>query len=97
MPGGPREGWERIKPVLEAIAAGVTIIASDVGGIPEILPKGSLVPVGDSAALAGAIAAADANPDRLAKEAAAMRAAAKSRLDAKLMAKSICEFYLRLN
>ena len=83
--------------VLEAIAAGVPIIASDVGGIPEILPKGSLVPVGDSIALAEAIRTATANPARLAKEAAALRTVAKSRFDAKLMAKSICEFYLKLN
>jgi glycosyltransferase involved in cell wall biosynthesis len=83
--------------VLEAVAAGVPIIASDVGGIPEILAKESLVPVGDSPALAGAIAVAVANPDRLAKQAAATRAVAKTRFDAKLMTKSICEFYLRLN
>ena len=83
--------------VLEAVAAGIPIIASDVGGIPEVLPKGSLVPVGDSIALARAIGAATAKPDRLAKEAAAMSATAKTRFDANLMAKSTCEFYPSLN
>ncbi|MBX9455785.1 MAG: glycosyltransferase [Rhizobium sp.] len=44
--------------VLEAIAAGRTVIASDVGGISEVLGKGSaaLVPAGDSDALARAMA-----------------------------------------
>jgi glycosyltransferase involved in cell wall biosynthesis len=44
--------------VLEALAAGRTVIASDVGGISEVLGKGSdaLVPPGDSDALAKAMA-----------------------------------------
>jgi glycosyltransferase involved in cell wall biosynthesis len=43
--------------VLEAAAAGVPIIASCVGGIPEIFgpDAGALVPPGDAAALASAI------------------------------------------
>jgi len=44
--------------VLEALAAGRTVIASDVGGISEVLGKGSdaLIPPGDSDALARAMA-----------------------------------------
>jgi glycosyltransferase involved in cell wall biosynthesis len=44
--------------VLEALAAGKTVIASDVGGISEVLAKGSpaLVPPGDSDALARVMA-----------------------------------------
>lgn len=44
--------------VLEALAAGRTVIASDVGGISEVLGKQSaaLVPAGDSDALAKAMA-----------------------------------------
>ena len=44
--------------VLEALAAGRTVIASDVGGISEVLGKGSdaLIPPGDSDALAKAMA-----------------------------------------
>ena len=37
--------------VLEAAAAAVPIIATDVGGIPEILPKNMLVPADDAGAL----------------------------------------------
>jgi glycosyltransferase involved in cell wall biosynthesis len=43
--------------LIHALAAGRPIIASDVGGIPEIVPErgGLLVPPGDAAALASAI------------------------------------------
>jgi glycosyltransferase involved in cell wall biosynthesis len=82
--------------VLEALAAGVPIIASKVGGIPEALPEASLVPIGDSAALASAIERAVANSPILEAEAAVLRNAAQVRLDAKIMAKAICEFYQRL-
>jgi glycosyltransferase involved in cell wall biosynthesis len=44
--------------VLEALAAAVPLIASDVGGIPEILSRDRLVPPGDASALAAAIAQA---------------------------------------
>ncbi len=44
--------------LLEAIAAGVNVVASDVGGVREMLQGyGTLVPPGDSAALAKAIKA----------------------------------------
>jgi glycosyltransferase involved in cell wall biosynthesis len=62
--------------VLEAIAGAVPIVATDVGGIPEIFgpDAGALVPAGDAAALAGAIDAALADPRRTDAEAAARRA-----------------------
>jgi glycosyltransferase involved in cell wall biosynthesis len=43
--------------ILEAMAAGLPIITTDVGGIPEVLPKGSawLCPPGDPEALATAM------------------------------------------
>jgi glycosyltransferase involved in cell wall biosynthesis len=51
--------------ILEAAGAGLPIIATRVGGIPEILGPDArvLVPPGDSAALAGAILAALRNRD----------------------------------
>jgi glycosyltransferase involved in cell wall biosynthesis len=61
--------------VLEAIAAGMPVVATDVGGIPEIFgpDAGALVPPGDAAALAGAIDAALTDPRRTDAEAAARR------------------------
>lgn len=62
--------------VLEAAAAGQPIIATRVGGIPEIFgPEASrLVPPDDPPALAAAIAAMlDATPEVLARDAASLR------------------------
>jgi glycosyltransferase involved in cell wall biosynthesis len=53
--------------VIEAMAAGRTVVASRVGGIPEVVDhdrNGVLVAPGDPQALAAAIAALVADPDR---------------------------------
>lgn len=73
-----REGWPNV--VTEALATGLRVVATDVGGIPEILDRatltparGALVPPGDAAALAAAIRAVLAVP----ADAAAVRAFAE--------------------
>jgi glycosyltransferase involved in cell wall biosynthesis len=43
--------------ILNALALGKPVVATAAGGIPEILPAAALVPVGDSAALAGKVVA----------------------------------------
>ncbi|MCX7424299.1 MAG: glycosyltransferase family 4 protein [Planctomycetia bacterium] len=53
--------------VLEAMAAGVPVVATAVGGTQEVVDDGEtghLVPAGDSAALAHRIIALASNPDR---------------------------------
>jgi glycosyltransferase involved in cell wall biosynthesis len=51
--------------VIEAGGAGIPIVASGVGGIPEILgPDGNLVPPENPVRLAEAIAAALDDPER---------------------------------
>jgi glycosyltransferase involved in cell wall biosynthesis len=42
--------------LLEAMARGLACLATPVGGVPQLLPAEALVPVGDAAALARAIA-----------------------------------------
>jgi glycosyltransferase involved in cell wall biosynthesis len=62
--------------VLEAIAAGMPIVTTDVGGIPEIFGSeaNQLVPAGDADALAGAIKTLVTSPE-------ASRVAAERRRD----------------
>jgi glycosyltransferase involved in cell wall biosynthesis len=52
--------------LLEAMAAGIPVVATNVGGVPEIVSDGAglLVPAGDEAALAGAIESLLDDPSR---------------------------------
>lgn len=70
-----REGWPNV--VTEALASGLPVVASAVGGIPEIVAApvaGELVPPGDEGALAAALLRQLAQPaDRAAVRAFAGR------------------------
>ncbi|WP_343423588.1 glycosyltransferase family 4 protein [Candidatus Amarolinea dominans] len=69
--------WENMPCVLlEAMACGVPIVASHVGGIPEIVDDavGILVPPGDVPALAAALTAALTQPERFDRRAMTQRA-----------------------
>ena len=61
--------------VLEAAAAGIPMIATKVGGIPEIFgpQSGLLIPAADTAALAQAISQAVKNPETMLRVAASLR------------------------
>ena len=53
--------------IIEAMAAGLPVVASDIGGIPELIPDsetGILVPVGDSAALRQALSRLSKDPQQ---------------------------------
>ncbi len=84
--------------VLEAIAAGMPIVATRVGGIPEIFGPAAhqLVPSGDAGALARAIEELFRDPARLAAEAAARREWLRPRFHIGTMHADIDGLYRRI-
>ncbi len=74
--------------VLEAAAGRVPMIASAVGGIPEILPEKDLCPVNNPEALARHIEMALAVPASVAADAKALSEAVRTTFSAETMAKS---------
>jgi glycosyltransferase involved in cell wall biosynthesis len=81
--------------ILEAAAAGVPLIASNVGGIPEILGPDAvdLVPPGDPAALARAIAQSLRNPERKDAAVSRLQARVRSMFSAEVMTDAILDAY----
>ena len=78
--------------VLEALAAGKPVIASDIGGIPEMLAREHLVPPGDAPRLAEALAVALRQADDEARTMARI-AAMRERFALARMADRITGFY----
>ena len=84
--------------VVEAMATGLPVIASAVGGLPEILGGGTagvLVPPGDADALARAIQALTAAPDRKKSLSRSARQQA-DRYDEQIMIDRLDALYRRL-
>jgi len=81
--------------VLEAIAAGLPIVATRVGGVPEIFgPRADeLVPPGDPAALAEAIDRMLANPAQAAHDARARREWLEPRFHIDVMQEQVEKLY----
>lgn len=82
--------------VLEAVAGRVPLIASDVGGIAEILPEKNLCPPDNPDALARHIEMALAIPVVLAQDAKTLSESARVAFDAETMARNVTDFYQRL-
>jgi glycosyltransferase involved in cell wall biosynthesis len=83
--------------VLEAAAAAVPLIATHVGGIPEILGEDDnrLLPPGDVAALAAALRSARAEPEKLAREALQARIRVEQKFSLARMAERMENIYRR--
>jgi glycosyltransferase involved in cell wall biosynthesis len=81
--------------VLEAIAAGLPLVATRVGGVPEILgPRADeLVAPGDPGALAAALARLLADPARAAADAQARRAWLLPRFNIDVMEEQVGKLY----
>jgi glycosyltransferase involved in cell wall biosynthesis len=81
--------------VLETVAAGVPILASRVGGIPEVFAgdDADLLPPGDAAALAAAVTGFLADPDAHRRAAARRRDAIAGRFSLAAMAEATETLY----
>jgi len=92
--------WHESLPyvALEAAAAGMPLIATKVGGVPEIFGSLSshLVPPEDVAALAGALARAIDDPAALGAEAIALRERVREFFSVARMVEGVDGFYARL-
>lgn len=84
--------------IIEAMAQGVPVIATTVGGIPDILDadSGILIPPGDAAALAGAMLLLARDPARRARMGAAARQRYESLFSAKVVVPLLLEAYGRV-
>lgn len=81
--------------VLEAGAAGVPLIATSVGGIPEIVAgtETPLVPPGSAEALAAAMTRALGDPQAAAAHARALREAVAAKFTVAAMTDAVLDFY----
>jgi len=82
--------------VLEACAAGLPVLASAVGGIPEVLEAPSLFEPGEAEALARRLAEALADPARLGAEARQVRSRLQAEFTAQGMVRDLLGFYREL-
>lgn len=85
--------------ILEAMACGLPVVATDVGGNPELVVEGetgALVPPGDPDAMAGALRRYIDDPDLIARHGTAARARAEAEFALDVMAGRYLAVYDRL-
>lgn len=84
--------------VMEAMAAGLPVVATAVGSVPELVPAaaGRLVPAGDEGALEDALHALLRDPVRIRALGAAAARVAAERFDAAAMAAAYAALYREL-
>jgi len=96
----PALWWENCPmAVLEAAAQGVPVVASAVGGVPELVDDGTtglLVPPGDAAALSGALTRLLSDPARAGRLGRAGWARVRSRHDPEAHVAALQEVYRRV-
>ena len=83
--------------LIEAMAAGVAVVSTDVGGIGDVVTGpdlGLLVPSGDADALAAAVASLAASPERRRELGCRARASVRERFDGRRLAGEIKNLYL---
>jgi len=81
---------------LEAMAAGVPVVATAMGGLPELLGEGGCVPVGDIPSFAARVAALWADPTTRATEGDALIARARERHSRERFSDDLLALYRRV-
>jgi sugar transferase (PEP-CTERM/EpsH1 system associated) len=84
--------------ILEAMASGLPVVATDVGGNPDLVQPGvtgTLVPASDPAVLANVLAAYVTDPDRRRREGQAARTRAETQFSMKAMVQGYMTAYAR--
>ena len=91
--------WDENAPLaaLEGLAAGMPLLASNAGGLPELVAegRGQLFPPGDAGTLAGVIADWDTDPVRCARAGEVAREFASREFNPRKHKASLEEVYLR--
>jgi glycosyltransferase involved in cell wall biosynthesis len=85
--------------LIESLASGTPAVSTDVGSVRDVLRDGvtgTLVPAGEAAALAGAVEALLADPERRAAMAAAARSDALARFRRETMLAAYAELFRRV-